>query len=78
MARCGRSPFGQRLEVLQGLARHRSVETTRGYLGEVADPKGVAVEARERLVAEHSSTTRRTRDLQQPANRKKPETPRRN
>ena len=66
------------LEVLQGLARHRSVETTRGYLGEVADPKALAVEARERLVAEHSTTTVRTRDLQQPANRKKPEALRRN
>jgi hypothetical protein len=77
MARCGRSPFGQRLEVLQGLARHRSVETTRGYLGEIADAKGLAVEARERLAAEHSSTTARTRVLQQPANRKEP-TPRRN
>jgi len=64
------------LEQLQALARHRSVETTRGYLGEVADPKGAAIEARERLVAEHQ-TDRRIRDLQQPANSGNPATPRR-
>jgi hypothetical protein len=64
------------LEQLQALARHRSVKTTRGYLGEVADPKGAAIGARERLVAEHQ-TDRRTRDPQQPANSGKPATPRR-
>ena len=37
-------------EQLQGLARHSRFETTRGYLGEHADPKGEAQAARAKLL----------------------------
>jgi integrase len=37
-------------EQLQGLARHKKFETTRGYLGEHADPKGEAQAARANLL----------------------------